>query len=204
MKSTNFAIKLLSRLAAAALLIAVIAGPAARAGSLVGQPAPAFTLTNAVTGSGISLSSLNAGKQATVIIFISTQCPVSRAYNARYNALANAFAGKGVDVVGINSNETEPIAEVADNAKQNKFTFPVLKDPGSAVADAYSANHTPEVFVVDSHGTVVYHGRIDNNMDPDQVTSHDLVTALDQILAGKTVSPSETKAFGCSIKRHQQ
>lgn len=195
--------RLFWQVAAVAALAAILSAPAARAAGsrIIGQTAPEFTLKNAVTGASTSLTSLRAGRQATVIMFIATRCPISNAYNGRFVELANEYASKGVDFVGINSNETEPVAEVASHAQEHKFTFPVLKDPGCSVADAYGASHTPEVYVVDSKGTVVYHGRIDNNTDSSQVTTHDLATALDQVLAGKTVSPSETKAFGCTIKR---
>ena len=203
MKLARTTLHLVSRIAIAAIATAFLAGGAAIAdgGSLIGQSAPNFTLNNAVTGASTSLSSLESGKQATVVIFISTKCPVSNAYNERYEALSNSYSDKGVVIVGINSNETEPIDEVASHAQAHGFTFPVLKDLGSAIADAYGAGHTPEVFVIDSHGMVVYHGRIDNSMKASEVTSHDLAKALDQVIAGKPVSPSETKAFGCSIKR---
>jgi len=77
-----------------------------------------------------------------------------------------------------------------------------MKDPGNKVADMYDAKHTPEIFVIDAQGKLVYHGRIDENYeDASKVTSPDLRNALDALLAGQPIAKAETKAFGCSIKR---
>ena len=202
MKQVRSTLRLFGYLAATAFIASTIATHIVRA-DLIGQAAPDFTLTNAVTGTSTALGSLKTDKQATVIVFVGVQCPVSNAYNDRYIALANEYSAKGIEFVAINSNQNESIEKVANHARQNKFNFPVLKDGDSAVADAYGANHTPEAFVIDSHGNVVYHGRIDDSQDPSMVSSHDLANALDDVLAGKPVSKPETKAFGCSIKRHK-
>jgi len=202
MKPVRFTLRLFGYVAAAAFIASSLATQYVRA-DLIGQAAPDFTLTNAVTGTNTTLASIKSDRQATVIVFIGVQCPVSNAYNDRYIALAAEYSSKGVQFVAINSNQNESVEKVANHARQNKFTFPVLKDPVSAVADAYGANHTPEAFVIDSRGNIVYHGRIDDSQDPDSVQSHDLANALDDILAGKPVSKPETKAFGCSIKRHK-
>jgi peroxiredoxin len=175
--------------------------PAAQGPLSIGSSAPSFSLPNVETLKNESLKSLSHKKKATVIIFIATQCPVSNAYNERMEALASSYSTKKVAFIGINSNETEPIAECAAHAEQHKFTFPVLKDAGSKIADLYSARYTPEVFVLDSKGAIVYHGRIDNSRIIANVTTHELSDALDSILAGKPVEKSETKAFGCTIKR---
>ncbi|MBV9850993.1 MAG: redoxin domain-containing protein [Armatimonadetes bacterium] len=167
----------------------------------LGQPAPTFALPEVATGRTTSLKSLEKGKKATVVMFIATRCPVSNSYNDRMVALAGKYAAQGVAFVGINANQTEPVKECADHAKQHHFPFPVLKDADDAVADAYDAHVTPETYVIDAKGTLVYHGRIDNDMDPADVKTHDLADALDAVLAGKPVAVSRTKAFGCTIKR---
>jgi len=76
-----------------------------------------------------------------------------------------------------------------------------LKDEGNVVADAYGAQVTPEIFVLDHTLTLRYHGRIDNSHKINEVTMNDLREALDAMLAGKGIAKKETKAFGCSIKR---
>ena len=167
----------------------------------IGQPAPEFKLPDVATGTPTTLASLRQGKKATVVMFIATRCPVSNAYDARMVALATKYAAQGVAFVGINANQPEPIQECADHAKQHGFPFPVLKDADDSVADAYGARVTPETYVIDAQGALVYHGRIDNGQDPQDVTTHDLADALDAVVAGKTVAVPQTKAFGCSIKR---
>ncbi len=190
--------KVLSVLAAS--LFVAAAAPAA--GLKIGAPAPDFTLPAAAGGKSVALKDLLSRSKAVAVIFVATKCPVSNAYNGRMAELANEYAAKGVAVVGINSNKTEPAAEVAAHAKEHGFSFPVVKDEGNKVADAYGASHTPEVFVISPKGDLLYHGRIDESQDdPKNVRSPDLRNALEAILAGRPVPAPETKAFGCSIKR---
>ena len=196
--------KRLSVLAAVAVLFATsLAAPAARAAALkIGAPAPDFTLPAASDGRAVALKDLLAKSKAVAVVFVATKCPVSNAYNTRMAALGREYAAKGIPLVGINSNRTEPAAEVKEYAEKHGFTFPVLKDDGNRIADAYGATHTPEVFVLDPKGNLLYHGRIDENQDdPQGVKSPDLRNALDAILSGRPVPAAETKAFGCTIKR---
>jgi len=183
-------------------LLAAAAVPVAAAEALkIGAPAPDFTLPS-VAGGNVALKDLLAKNKAVAVIFIATRCPYSNGYNARMAALGKEYQAKGVAVVGINSNSTEPADEVKEHATKQGFTFPVLKDAGNKVADLYSANKTPEVFVIDPKGALLYHGRIDETHDrPNDVRSPDLRNALEAILAGKPVPAAETKSFGCSIKR---
>ena len=189
--------------ASLALLAALaLAAPPARGEAKVGVAAPDFTLPSAADGKSVALKDLLARSKAVAVIFIATKCPVSNAYNERMAALGREYAAKGIAVVGINSNKSEPAAEVAEHAKKNGFTFPVVKDDGNKIADAYGANKTPEVYVIDPKGVLVYHGRIDESQDdPKAVKSPDLRNTFDAILAGRPVPVAETKAFGCSIKR---
>ncbi|MEW5799013.1 MAG: thioredoxin family protein [Bacteroidota bacterium] len=156
---------------------------------------------NDYNGKKISLSDYKDSK-AIVLMFIATQCPVSNAYNERYNGLYNDYSGKNVAFVGINSNKQESIDEIKEHASDNKFKFTILKDINNIIADKLDAQRTPEIYVV--HPTtleVLYHGRIDDSQRETNIKSKDLRSALDEILAGKPVTVKETKAFGCTIKR---
>jgi peroxiredoxin len=185
-------------LALAALTLAL---PACAESPAIGSAAPDFQLTT-LDGKPFSLSKTAPNQNATVVMFIATKCPYSNAYNDRMRSMADAYKDKGVLFVGINSNQSEPESEAREHAKTNRHTFPIMKDPDNKVADMYDAKRTPEIFVVDKKGKVVYHGRIDENYeDPAQVTSPDLKNALDALLAGKPIIRAETKAFGCTIKR---
>lgn len=147
--------------------------------------------------------SLNAlkGKNGAVVIFVATRCPVSNAYNERMEALAQDYKAKGINVIGINSNGTEPAAEVKSHAAERHLTFTILKDEGNKIADRLGATRTPEAYVLDTNNKLVYHGRIDNAQNTANITSNDLRDALNEVLAGKPVSKTGGAAFGCSIKR---
>ena len=147
-----------------------------------------------------SLKSL-AGSKGVVILFIATKCPVSNAYNERMEKLAQDYKEKGVNVVGINANSTEPAAEVKSHATDKGLTFTILKDDGNKIADRLGATRTPEAYVLDANMKLVYHGRIDNSQRVEGITANDLRDALDEMLAGKAVTKTGGAAFGCSIKR---
>jgi peroxiredoxin len=165
----------------------------------LGAVVPDFTLPDA-DGQDHTLASLK-GKSATVLIFIATRCPVSNGYNERMKAIAADYAARGVNVVGINANSTEPIEEVKQHAADKGFRFAVLKDKGNVIADRFDAQVTPEAYLLDANGKLVYHGAIDNSRAGDAITSNYLRDAIDAVLAGKAVAKQEAKAFGCSIKR---
>ena len=168
---------------------------------VMGGPLPDFGLKNAVTGENVGLTTLEAGKKATVLIFVSTQCPVSNAYNGRMAQLAADYGAKGVQFVGINANKSESIQEIAAHADKNHLTFPILKDTGNKVADQFKAQVTPEVFVADEKGVLVYHGPIDDSQAESGVTKNYLVSALNATLSNQPVAAKSVRAFGCSIKR---
>src|SRR6267378_3908340 len=147
-----------------------------------------------------SLKSL-IGKKGAVLIFIATKCPVSNGYNDRMEKLAQDYKAKGINVIGINSNVTEPAAEVKSHATDKHLTFTILKDEGNKIADRLGATRTPEAYVIDASGKLVYHGRIDNSQNMTNITSNDLRDALDEMVSGKQVSKTGGAAFGCSIKR---
>ena len=142
-----------------------------------------------------------ANCKAVVLMFISTQCPVSNGYNARMAALHGDYKERGVVFLGINSNKAESADDVRSHAKEQGFGFTILKDPDNRIADKLQASVTPEIYVLNSALELLYHGRIDDNSRGTAITSKDLRKALDEILDGKPVSVTRTKAFGCSIKR---
>lgn len=153
-----------------------------------------------VTGESVQLYSY-AGQQGTLVIFVATKCPVSNDYNQRMADLAKEYAARGFAVIGINSNRSEPADEVARHAAEKGLGFTVLKDPDNKVADYLGASVTPEAYLFDRDWTLRYHGRIDDSRNPANINARDLRAALDAVLAGRTVPVTETKAFGCTIKR---
>jgi peroxiredoxin len=148
-----------------------------------------------------SLSDYRDSK-AILILFIATQCPVSNAYNTRMVELYNQYHEKDIAILGINSNKQESLDECKEHAEKHGFKFPVLKDEKNVIADMFEASVTPEAYVLNPESyEILYHGRIDDSRNEDNVESKDLAKALDEILAGKNVTVTKTKAFGCTIKR---
>ena len=147
-----------------------------------------------------SLTDYN-GSKAIVLMFISTRCPVSNSYNQRMEDLYKKYNTKGVIFLGINANSMEDLKEIKKHALEKEFSFPVLKDDNNVIADKLKASVTPEIFVLNSEGVILYHGRIDDSKNETDVKSPDLKNALNEVLAGKPVTTAKTKVFGCSIKR---
>lgn len=141
--------------------------------------------------------------QFQVICFLGTECPLARVYGPRLERMSKAYAQSGVSFIGINSNLQDSLDELKAYASQHGITFPIAKDYDRLVALRSGATRTPEVFVVDRSGKIRYQGRIDDQYQPgiarSAATRHDLRDAIDQLLAGNTVSNPRTSAVGCLI-----
>ena len=181
----------------------VLTGSAKSADTLmapaIGATIEDFSLPD-TDGNNHTLNSLK-GKNGTVLIFISVQCPISNAYNERMSKLAEDYGARGISVIGINANKSESVEAVKAHATEKHLNFTILKDPANKVADLLGAQHTPEAYYLDANNKLLYHGRIDNSTDTAKVESNDLRNALDSALAGKPIQKATSLAFGCSIKR---
>src|ERR1700685_2474353 len=133
------------------------------------------------------------GEKAIVVVFLSFECPVSTSYSPVLADLCKQYRAKGAAFVGVCASEGETAESVARQAEEFKLGFPVYYDGQGAAVAAFKAEKTPEAFVLDHNGVLRYCGRIDDgwaarlkkNM---QIKSHDLETALDEVLSGKPVS----------------
>jgi peroxiredoxin len=166
----------------------------------IGSKLEDFSLID-VNGKQQSFNSLK-GKNGTVVIFLSAQCPVvNKNYKDRILQISKDYQAKGVNFVGINSNATETLEYVKTNAEERGYAFPVLIDKGNVIADKLGATVTPETYLFDANGKLVYRGAIDNDRNGENITAKYLGEAIDATLAGKAVAKTEANAFGCSIKR---
>jgi len=169
----------------------------------IGEKIADFTLPD-VNGKPHSLYEFQ-GKKAVAVVFFATQCPYSNAFNHVMAELAHEYAGRGVAFIGINANKTEPVSEVAEHARAHGLDFTILKDQGNVIADRLGARVTPEVFLLDSSWTLRYHGALGNSHqptnNPEKTSADEVRPALEAVLGGQPVANSETKAFGCTIKR---
>jgi peroxiredoxin len=169
-----------------------------------GTPAPNFSLA-AVDGKTYSLDSFRDAK-LLVVIFTCNHCPYAQALETRFVELQRDYADKGVRLCAINSNDEraypdDSFANMQTRALEHGWNFPYLHDQTQAVARAYDAACTPDIFVFDAERKLRYNGRCDDNWkEPAQVTRRDLRRVLDQLLAGRPIDFDVHPALGCSIK----
>jgi len=161
----------------------------------VGAIAPDFAMPT-LEGRKFSLAEAQKSHTAVVVLFISTICPYSNYYNDLIRDMSADFAKKGVAFVGINSGTLETAEEARVHAREHGHTFDIIKDPDTRIAELLDARRTPEAYLLDSSGTLRYRGRIAS-----KISSPDLQSAIEALLEGRPVRPSQTKAFGCAIAR---
>jgi peroxiredoxin len=180
-----------------------LGGDVSRTPSALGHKTENFTL-NDFYGKSHSLADYK-DKKLVALVFMGTECPVARQYGERLAELDKKYADKGVQFLAINSNRQDTITALASYARIYHVNFPILKDLNNKVADQLGAARTPEVFLLDQDRVVRYHGRIDNQYGVGYVkkTASEpyLKTAIEELLAGKTVAQSETGVVGCFIGR---
>ena len=147
-----------------------------------------------------------AAKRAVVLLFVSTDCPLSNRYVPELKRIESAYGPRGVAFYAVQGDATIAVEEVRRHAKEFAYTFPYLIDPLESLATYTGATTTPQAAVLSPHGELLYLGRIDNRLEDFgqervQVTQFDLREALDAVLAGKPVPHPRTKALGCAITR---
>ena len=171
----------------------------------LGTTAPDFKLPD-TNGKPVSLADLK-DKPALLVLFICNHCPYVKHIRAGLAQLACDYLPKGVAIVGINSNDVENYpddspAKMKDEVRSAGYLFPYLYDETQAVAKAYRAACTPDIYLFDKDRKLVYRGQFDDSRPGNgvPVTGKDLRAALDAVLAGKTVSPGQKASMGCNIK----
>ncbi len=175
----------------------------------LGQPAPDFTLPNC-EGKQTSLSDFKG--KVVVLEWINAGCPFVKKHYGSGNmqSLQKEAAEKGVVWISICSSAPGKqghmaVDEVARSCAENgsKAAAYVLDEDGK-VGRAYGAKRTPEMYVINADGVLVYHGAIDDKKSPDPAEIADaknyVRAAVEETLAGKPVSVPSTEAYGCSIK----
>jgi peroxiredoxin len=191
------------------LTILALSATLSLAGVEVGSTAPDFTLTNA---SG-KTTTLNEYKGKTVVLeWTNYECPfvVKHYSGGNMQNLQKEFTGKGVVWLSIVSSAKgkqgylDPAQASSAAEKQKINATALLLDPDGKVGTAYGAKTTPHMFIVSAEGKVIYAGAIDDKPSTnatDIASSQNYVkTALEEVLAGKPVTTSSTKSYGCSVK----
>ena len=173
-------------------------------GMAVGTAAPPFSLP-ATDGNTYSLGSFQEAP-VLVVVFTCNHCPYAKAVEDRLVALQRDYAPRGVRLVAINPNDDvaypdDSFAAMKTRARDQQFNFPYLRDESQAVARAYDAACTPDIFVFDRALKLVYNGRLDDSwQDVQKVRRQDLRAAIDATLADRTLDFEAVPSMGCSIK----
>jgi hypothetical protein len=141
---------------------------------------------------------------ATVLIFITDDCPIANSYAPQINSLVTDFTPRGVSFFLVQVDPMLTDAEAQKHAADFSFTCPVLMDREHLLVKAANAGVTPEATVISSKSEIAYRGRIDDRyIDFGKkrlaASREDLRVALDELLAGESVTVSRTKAIGCFI-----
>jgi peroxiredoxin len=171
----------------------------------LGTTAPDFRLPD-TGGKMVALGDFKSAS-ALAVLFICNHCPYVKHMQAGLAQLARDYQPRGAAIVAISSNDAQNYpadspAQMAQEARSAGYTFPYLYDESQAVAKAYRAACTPDIFLFDASRKLVYRGQFDDSRPGNgaPVTGKDLRAALDAVLAGKPVSGRQIPSVGCSIK----
>jgi peroxiredoxin len=156
-----------------------------------------------------SLVSLGEAKSANglLVVYLSNTCPFVAQNQSRLKEICTAFTEKNIGVILVNSNEAnrtsgEGYADMQAYAKEQGLKWHYVLDSNNEIADAFGATRTPECFLFDPSGKLVYHGAIDDSpADMQKVTRQHLKQATEEMLSGKEVTVKESRSVGCSIHR---
>jgi peroxiredoxin len=167
----------------------------------IGKPAPTFALPDTE-----GAMHKPGGAPVTVVVFTCNHCPYALAWHERIVTVARDYSARGVRTLAINPNDAEryprdSLQAMRARVKDGNFDgVPYLRDESQAVARAYDAKTTPDVFVLDADGLLRYRGAPDADYeDPSQDAAY-LRAALDALLDGRDPDPAQTTPVGCSIK----
>lgn len=158
------------------------------------------------TSDGCELSLADArGEVATIIMCMSTECPISNEFLPAINEVAKEYHGKGVNMIGIDPNGGESLEAMDEYAKAKKLSFPFVKDEGGKISRKLLFSVTPEARVFDTDGKIIYRGRVDDRYragggQPGAKITGELARALDELIAGKRITQSRTRPVGCPIQ----
>lgn len=171
----------------------------------LGTVAPDFRLPD-TEGRTVSRDDYR-GRRGLLVMFICNHCPYVKHVRAELAAIGREYQSRGIGIVAINSNDA--VAYPGDNPEKMReevrdvgYTFPYVHDDSQAVAKAYRAACTPDIFLFDADFKLVYRGQIDETRPKSGATAHgkDLRAALDAVLAGKPVPEPQVPSIGCNIK----
>lgn len=175
----------------------------------VGEKAPDFTLET-IDGKSHTLSDLTKDGKVVVLEWFSTDCPyVIKHYQdtekSTVNNLVSEYKDKDVVFLAINSSRTDHQFGNVERNKERysewKMEHTLLMDADGTVGKKYEARTTPHMYIIDTEGVLRYAGALDNDSSARGIGEVNYVSqALDELLAGETVTVQETRPYGCGVK----
>lgn len=172
----------------------------------LGSVAPDFRLPDVVTGRMVSKSELQ-GPKGMLAMFICRHCPFVKHVQDELARIGRDYEGRGVGIFAVSANDVTSHPEdsptkLAYQARELNFNFPYLFDESQEVARAYDAQCTPDFFLFDGQGRLVYRGQLDDSRPGSDVpvTGSDLRAALDALIAGRPIPHDQRASIGCNIK----
>lgn len=175
----------------------------------LGVRAPDFKLLNTNPGVGAETVSLTdyGDAKALLVMFVCNHCPYVIHLRSALIALANDYAGEGLQVVAISSNSADSHPQdgpdaMREEAQTHAFPYAYLYDETQAVAKAYKAACTPDFYLFDHEHRLAYRGRFDGSRPKNDfpVTGDDMRRAVETVLAGHTLAAEQIPSMGCNIK----
>lgn len=171
----------------------------------LGTAMPEFALRDAASGK--TVTSRDFGGYPVLVAFMCNHCPYVRHILEGFAAFAREYGPKGLAIVAISSNDPQGYPEDAPErmarlTRERGLTFPYLFDDAQAVAKAFQAICTPDLFLYDRDHKLVYRGQFDSSRPNNTmaVTGSDLRAAADAVLLGREIAGKQTPSMGCSIK----
>lgn len=166
---------------------------------------PDFSLRN-VNGKIVSTADYKDAK-GFIVIFTCNHCPFAKLYTKRMNDLSEKYSALNIPLIAINSMDTliyaeESFSKMQATAMNDSFKFPYLQDADQSIGKRFRAEHTPAAYVIWKENNlwkIKYKGAIDDNGENPKIANSYIANAVEELMAGKSVSNSETQSFGCAI-----
>lgn len=167
----------------------------------VREKAPDFKLR----GVDNNIYSLTNESDSVLIVFMCNHCPYVKARIRDIIGLRQKFTSKELQIIGINSNDPDYAGEGFDNmvafARENALNFPYVIDETQEVARMYGASCTPDPFLLDSQLRLVFHGKINDAIEPTmQPKDRVMEKNIRKLLNGEKIEKDFDPSVGCSIK----
>jgi hypothetical protein len=173
----------------------------------LGFALPPARLVDVVAGSEVDVAALSAGKAGTLVLFICNHCPYVVHIRQELVRAAHEALDRGLAVVAINANDVGSYPQDGPDAMrrlatEERWRFPFLFDGTQAVARAFGAECTPDLYVFDGRQKLAYHGQFDDSRPSNgkPVTGRDLRSAIAAVAEGQPPSSDQRASIGCNIK----